>query len=76
VKPLQSGRAKTYSPPLHRNLWRAFALPALQLVPPLYAPKTKGNIIHESHEVTFSVVKGKNDKWETHNIASYTASNR
>ena len=36
MKPLKSGRAKTYSrPPLASKSGGAFALPALQLVPPL-----------------------------------------
>ena len=34
VKPLKSGRAKTYSRPLASKSGGAFALPALQLVPP------------------------------------------
>ena len=35
VKPLKSERAKTYSRPLASKSGGAFALPALQLVPPL-----------------------------------------
>jgi len=37
VKPLKSGRAKTYSRPLASKSGGAFALPALHLVPPLMA---------------------------------------
>ena len=35
MKPLKSGRVKTYSRPLASKLRGAFALPALKLVPPL-----------------------------------------
>jgi len=35
VKPLKSGRTKIYSRPLASKSGGAFALPALQLVPPL-----------------------------------------
>ena len=35
MKPLKSGRAKTYSRPLASKSGGAFALRALQLVPPL-----------------------------------------
>ena len=41
MKPLTSGRAKTYSRPLASKSGGAFALSALQLVPPLTVTGTR-----------------------------------
>ena len=46
MKPLKSGRAKTYSRPLASKFGGAFALPALQLVPPLVRAYGNFLILH------------------------------
>ena len=52
---MKSGRVKTYSRPLASKSGGAFALPALQLVPPL--PCTKhGTVVVEVVEVVVAVV--------------------
>ena len=49
MKPLKSGRAKTYSRPLASKSGGAFAFPALQLVSLLVSPPKPSRLLQVSH---------------------------